>query len=354
MKNMMVEYSLNYNTDKKVLFLECFGRLMDGISPWLSLPDDNSKEGKIRKKLRKMALLSYHNAVDPNNPDFLLWDSKTSRQPLVDAAYLAESFLRAPYLWHQLDKKTQQRYKCCFQKIRKIIPYHNNWILFSGIVECFFIFLGEKPNEEKMFNIANQINNWYVGDGWYSDGKIFAMDYYNSFVIHPMFIHMLEIMEKNHIKIPITSNIALKRMQKFNIFLERLISPEGKFPPFGRSIVYRLGVFQTLTLAIWKYGLPYPLKNGAVRAALTRVMSNMFNIKGNFNEKGFLTLGFVGHQLNVANTYSNNGSTYITSLLFLALGLPSNDPFWVDSPKPWTSQNAWNGKSFPMDKAIKY
>ena len=353
-KNMLVEYSLNYNTEKKVLFLESFGRLMDGISPWLSLPDDNSKEGKIRKKLRKMALLSYQNAVDPNNPDFLLWDSKTTRQPLVDAAFLAESFLRAPYLWNQLNKITQQRYKGCFQKIRKIIPYHNNWILFSGIVECFFIFIREKPNEEKMFNIANQINNWYVGDGWYSDGKTFAMDYYNSFVIHPMFIHMLEIMEKNHIKTPITSKIALRRMQKFNIFLERLISPEGNFPPFGRSIVYRLGAFQTLTLAIWKYGLPYPLKNGAVRAALTRVMINMFNIKGNFNKKGFLTLGFVGHQLNVANNYSNNGSTYITSLLFLALGLPSNHPFWIESSKPWTSKNAWSGKPFPIDKAIKY
>ena len=168
-----------------------------------------------------------------------------------------------------------------------------------------------------------------------------------------MFIHMLEIMEKNHIKVPISSIEALKRMQKFNIFLERLISPEGKFPPFGRSIVYRLGVFQTLTLAVWKYGLPYPLNNGGVRSALTKVMNNMFNVGGNFNKKGFLTLGFAGHQINVANIYSNNGSTYITSLIFLALGLPENHPFWVAPPKPWTSQNAWSGKPFPMDKAIK-
>ncbi len=167
-----------------------------------------------------------------------------------------------------------------------------------------------------------------------------------------MLIHMLEIMEKNHLKTPINSTIAIKRMQKFNIFLERLISPEGKFPPFGRSIVYRLGAFQTLTLAILKYGLPFPLTNGGVRAALTKVMSNMFNNKANFNEKGFLTLGFVGHQLNVANSYSNNGSTYITSLLFLALGLPDNHPFWKDCQQPWTSQKAWKGMPFPMDKPI--
>ena len=78
----------------------------------------------------------------------------------------------------------------------------------------------------------------------------------------------------------------------------------------------------------------------------------MFKIKGNFNEKGFLTLGFVGHQPNVANSYSNNGSTYITSLIFLALGLPPNHPFWKDPKRPWTSQNAWTGKPFPMDEHI--
>ena len=102
-KNMMAEYSHNFNHEKKVLFLECFGRLMDGISPWLSLPEDQTKEGKIIKQLRELAILSYKNAVDPNSADMLLWESNQTRQPLVDAAYLAESFLRAPNLWNQLN-----------------------------------------------------------------------------------------------------------------------------------------------------------------------------------------------------------------------------------------------------------
>ena len=180
------------------------------------------------------------------------------------------------------------------------------------------------------------------------------MNYYNSFVIHPMFIQILEIMEKNHLKVPIKSSQAILRMQKFNIFLERLISPEGTFPAFGRSIIYRLGAFQTLSLSIWKYGLPKPLHFGGIRSALTKVMSNMFNIKGNFNKKGFLTLGFIGHQHNVANVYSNNGSAYIISVFFLTLGLPKNHPFWIEPPQPWTSQNAWNGKEFPIDYQIQY
>lgn len=61
---------------------------------------------------------------------------------------------------------------------------------------------------------------------------------------------MLEIMEKNKIEVPISSRLALERMQRFNIILERLISPEGTFPAFGRSIVYRMAAFQTLSLSV--------------------------------------------------------------------------------------------------------
>ena len=174
------------------------------------------------------------------------------------------------------------------------------------------------------------------------------MNYYNSFTIHPMLVEMLEIMEKNNIPAPISSKHAIKRMQQFNIFIERLISPEGTFPPFGRSITYKMGAFQTLAISIWKYELPKNLTYGGLRNALTKVLINMFKSKGNFNDGGFLTLGFVGHQPNVANKYSNNGSSYITSLIFLVLGLPPNHPFWTDPPQPWTSLKAWNENPFPI------
>ena len=285
-QNMIVEYSPSFNNgDKNVLYMECFGRLMDGISPWLSLPEDDTKEGKIRKKLLELALKSYKNAVDPKSEDMLLWNATDTLQPLVDAAYLAESFLRAPSTtWDKLDELTQKRYIKCFGIIRKIKPHYNNWLLFSGIIECFFIMLGKESDIDKLHYITKTINGWYIGDGWYSDGPIFHMNYYNSFVIHPMFIQILEIMEKNNLEVPISSKLAIKRMQRFNIFLERLISPEGYFPAFGRSIVYRMGCFQTLALSLWKYRLPDNLTYGGVRSALTKVMENMFNIKGNFNK----------------------------------------------------------------------
>ena len=61
--------------DKRVSYMEAFGRLMAGLTPWLSLPDDDTDEGQKRRQLREWALKSYANAVDPDSPDYLGWQS---------------------------------------------------------------------------------------------------------------------------------------------------------------------------------------------------------------------------------------------------------------------------------------
>lgn len=334
--------------DKRVAYMEAFGRLMAGISPWLALPDDLSEEGKMRKQLREWAVASYKNAVDPSSPDYLLWEGPT--QILVDAAYIAESFLRAPQAtWDLLDEETQKRYVECFKGLRIIRPAYNNWLLFRAMVEAFLLSIHEKADLYVLTVAVNKINEWYLSDGWYSDGPEFALDYYNSYVIHPMYIEVLEVCKKHHFSTPISVDLAVKRMQRFNVFMERLISPEGTYPAFGRSVVYRMGAFQTLALAAWKYGLPAGITNGQVRSALTAVMKNMFSVDGNFDKDNFLQLGFAGHQPNLANYYTNNGSLYMTSLVYMVLGLDPNEPFWTDQAEPWTSQKAWSGRKFPID-----
>ena len=72
-------------------------------------------------------------------------------------------------------------------------------------------------------------------------------------------------------------------------------------------------------------------------------------VYGNFNEKGFLQLGFAGHQPDLSNYYTNNGSLYMTSLVFMPLGLPADHPFWTSPAEEWTSLRAWGGKVFPKD-----
>ncbi len=348
-KNMPLELSPQWDKrDVDVAYMEAFGRLMAGIAPWLALPDDNTAESKQREQLREWALKSYAHAVDPNSPDYLGWHGHN--QALVDAAYIANSFIRAPKaLWEPLDPTTKERYIKEFKSLRTIQPAYNNWLLFRGMVEAFLASIDESADGFALRISVQKMEEWYLGDGWYSDGPEYSLDYYNGYVIHPMLVEITEILENKRIHTAISSDLAIRRMQRYNQLIERLISPEGTFPAVGRSMTYRMGSFQSLALAAWKYELPKNLSNGGVRNALTHIMKNMFSVDGNFGKSDFLQLGFVGHQPELADYYTNNGSLYITSLVFLPLGLSADAPFWTDSAEEWTSQKAWKGKAFPKD-----
>lgn len=352
---MAIEVSPSFDKrDKRVTYMECFGRLMAGIAPWLSLPDDETAEGKQRKQLREWALKAYAQAVDPQSPDYLLW--RKEGQPLVDAAYIAESLIRGfDALWKPLDETTKKRYIEEFTQLRRVEPPYTNWLLFSSEVESFLAKAGAPYDQFRVNMGLRKADEWYVGDGWYSDGQgTFAFDYYSSFVFHAMFLESIQCMKdcKAYIWGANFKDLhakALKRAQKHALILERFISPEGTFPVFGRSIPYRLACMQPLALMAWHQTLPEDLTNGQVRAALTKVMHRMWDAPGNYNEKGYLTIGFCGRQPEVADWYTNNGSLYITSEVLMPLGLPADHPFWTCPAEPTTQEKAWGGKPFPKD-----
>ena len=353
--------------NKRVAYMELFARLMAGISPWLALPDDDTAEGQLRAELRAMALKAYANAVDPKSPDYLGWGS--GGQTLVDAAYLAESFLRAwDALWVPLDQMTKDRYKKEFQNLRRYSPPYQNWVLFCSLEECFLLKAGGNVDHYRLRSGLYKIEEWYVGDGWYSDGPAFAFDYYNSYVIHPMYFEAMETLVQNGRAAGTFHYVDLKgkrlsardklpsvveRMQKYSVILERFISPEGTYPVFGRSIPYRMAVFQPLALLAWRKKLPKELSEGQVRAALEAVRARMFADDRNFNSAGFLTLGFNGSYPGASDWYTNNGSLYMTSLFLMPLGLPATDSFWTCPDEPWTSKKAWAGEPFPKDHKWK-
>ena len=352
-KNMKTEFSPSFdNRDRSVVYMETFGRLMVGIAPWLTLPDDETPEGQQRRQLREWALTSYKNAVDPNSPDYFSWGK--AGQNLVDAAFIAESFLRAwDTLWMPLDEVTKERYIKEFQALRKIDPPYSNWLLFSSTIESLLAKAGAQFDEYRINIACRKVEEWYVGDGWYADGPQFAFDYYSSFVFHPMYLETLQAMvdakRSSRIDYQKYYDRALHRAQKYAIILERFISPDGTFPVIGRSMTYRMAAMQPLALMAWYQTLPKELSNGQVRAALTKVLHRMFDSQENYNDAGFLTIGFCGSQPDVADWYTNNGSLYMTSMAFMPLALPADHPFWTDAPQSWTQVKAWSGQPFPKD-----
>lgn len=352
--SMEVELSPTWDgRDKSVAYMEAFGRLIAGLAPWLALPPEDSYEGKLRTELLSYVIKAHTHAVNPSSKDYLTWHKEG--QPLVDAAFIAHSFLRArKQTWDSLDALTRQRYIEHFKSLRRVKSPYNNWLLFAAIIEAFLLSIGEVYDPVRIDLALRKHEEWYAGDGWFKDGPVFHFDYYNSYVIHPMLLDILSVMKAQGKQQEEQYVLELRRMQRYAEFLERLISPEGSFPTFGRSITYRLGAFQPLSQLALLDQLPETISRGQARAALTAVMTRMFSVEGNFNKQGYLTLGFAGHQPGIADSYSNSGSMYLTSLGFLQLGLPANHAYWTSPAEEWTAKKAWSGKGFRKDYAVGY
>lgn len=337
----------------KTTHLEALGRLLTGIAPWLELGPDNSAEGKLRAKYIDLMVKSIAHGFDPESPDYLNFIK--TRQPLVDAAFFCQGLLRAPkQVWGNLSPKTKQDVLNALQEIRKIKPVESNWLLFSATVEAALLEFTGEWNPAPVEYAIKRFKEWYKGDAWYGDGPNLHMDYYNSYVIHPMLLDVLTVMQKHNKGEQELFNLEKMRFTRYAEQQERFISPDGSYPVVGRSIAYRFGTFHVLSQAALEGYLPASVTEAQVRCGLTAVIKKHMSVPGNFDSEGWLTLGFCGHQPAIAERYISTGSLYLCTSVFAALGLPVNSKFWTAPYTEWTGKKIWSGNpDVRLDKAIK-
>jgi hypothetical protein len=353
-KSMPVESGQGAWNRDKFTHLEAFGRLLAGLAPWLESESPVAEpERDLKNRTRRLALEALEKAVHPASPDFLNFSA--GQQPLVDAAFLCSALLRAPqFLLGQVKGALRGNLIEALKITRAFKPYQNNWILFSALVEAGLAKLGADWQEGPIDTALQSHEDWYLGDGTYGDGPVLAWDYYNSYVIHPMILELLQAMEPFSGRWASLKEGCLSRARRYAEVQERLISPEGTYPPLGRSISYRAGAFHLLAYAAWKGLLPPALKPAQVRCALSAVLRRQMEAKGTFDSQGWLSLGFAGHQPGLAESYISTGSTYLVSLVLLPLGLGPEDDFWSGADEAWTAKKLWEGQDMPPDKATNY
>jgi hypothetical protein len=328
--------------------LEALGRLLCGLSPWLELGGDASAEGQTRGRLGELAREAVDAATDPGSPDFL--NFCRGRQPLVDAAFLAQALLRAPdALWQKLDRRVQANVVTALASSRPIPPSNGNWKLFATIIEIFLHRAGAARDDARLFDGLASHRDWYLGDGVYGDGPEFHWDYYNSFVIQPMLVEALDFVGDEAPEWHALREKARARLGRWAAIQERLIAPDGSYPVVGRSIAYRCGAFHGLALAALRRLLPAALKPAQVRAALSAVIRRTLEAPGTWDERGWLRIGLAGHQPGLGENYLSTGSLYLCATALLPLGLSAADPFWSEPATKTTWQKAWSGEDLPAD-----
>ncbi|MCB0116476.1 MAG: DUF2264 domain-containing protein [Caldilineaceae bacterium] len=350
--SMPVEAAPGMTDRAEYTHLEAVGRLLCGVAPWLENEAGPVEEADLRAEFADLARRMLAAGTDPSSPDFL--NFTRGSQPVVDAAFLAQALLRAPQtLWRSLDASTQQHVIAALRSSRVIRPHFNNWLLFAAIIEAFLFSVDVADADPMRIDYAlRQHEQWYLGDGHYGDGPEFHWDYYNAFVIQPMLLDILDAVGDRYPEWVWLREAATRRAQRYAAVQERLISPEGTYPPIGRSLAYRFGAFQVLAQMALRRQLPEDVSPAAVRSALTAVIRRQIEAPGVFDADGWLRIGFAGHQPGLGERYISTGSLYLCSAGLLPLGLPADDPFWSAPAQAWTAKRIWAGEDAPCDHAL--
>lgn len=332
--------------------LEAVGRLLCGIAPWLELDSLCGEEEEMRFEFAELARKMLAHGVDPDSADFLNFSA--GNQPIVDAAFLAQAFLRAPrQLWQQLDGVVKANVCTALLSTRSRKPHFNNWLLFAATIEAFLRSSSFSWDPMRIDYALRQHEQWYLGDGIYSDGPEFHWDYYNSFVIQPMLVDVLETVADFDSAWAAMRGRVIARARRYAAIQERLIAPDGTFPAVGRSLAYRFGSFQVLAQMALRRELPTEISPAQLRCALTAVIRRTMEMPGTFDQNGWLKIGLAGHQPAIGENYICTGSLYLCAAGLLPLGLPPEDPFWMAPPADWSSKRIWSGKNHPCDHALR-
>lgn len=336
-------------------YLEALARTLCGMAPWFNAKNISPYEKQKQKHYLELSVRAIENAVNPKAKDFVYTrkDGKLLPQVLVDTAFLALAFIRAKEtLWDKLNSQTQERVIKYFRETREILPYYCNWILFSGMIEAFFYKIGEAYDVVRLDYSFKQMEEWYIGDGMYSDGEEYHHDYYNSYVIQPFLVEILEIIKEDYRDWDKHYPMVIKRAKRYAQIQEMAINFDGSFCPYGRSITYRMGAFHHLASMAWLQMLHKDITPQQVRVGLTKVIKKCLEPSNTFDKDGWLNIGLYGNQPNLGEVYISTGSLYLCSMIFLPLGLDNKNDFWKLADEEVSMGKIWQGENMQLDHAL--
>jgi hypothetical protein len=256
-------------------------------------------------------------------------------QPLVEAASIALALrLTRPLLWDRLDDGVRQRAAAWLGDALTAEPWPCNWELFPVTVGGFLEDIGYETalSRAAIDRGLDRIEQWYVGDGWYTDGDGRAFDYYNGWAMHlyPVLHAWLADDER-------LLDLYGGRLSAHLADYARLFGGDGAPMHQGRSLTYRFAT----TAPLWLGALTgrTPLSPGETRRLASGALKYFLD-RGAVDDNGLLTLGWHGPNSAVLQGYSGPASPYWASKGFLGLLLPPDHEVWTATEEPRPAERA--------------
>ena len=280
------------------------------------------------------------NGTDPESPEY--WgDPKDCDQLFVEMAALACAILETPEkVWQPLTDAQ----KANLAKWLDTINHHElpgcNWLLFRVLVDLALDSVHMPCDMQRAAADMAEVDKWYVGDGWYSDGPADIKpqkDYYNPWAIQYYTVLYSVFAAKRD---PARAALYRERATMFGRQFAQWFDANGAALPFGRSLTYRIGQSAFYSACIWAglEPLPLPVMKGIIVRNL-----NWWLQRPIFDRDGVLTIGYGYPQMYMAEQYNAPGSPYWGLKVFLLLALPDDHPFWSAAAAPLPAELAAPG-----------
>jgi len=259
-----------------------------------------------------------------------VWPSIEDRsQPLVEAASIALALrLTRPLLWDRLAEPVRQRAAAWLADALTAEPWPCNWELFPVTVGGFLQEIGYEVDEARkaVDRGLSRIEDWYVGDGWYTDGDGRKFDYYNGWAMH-----LYPVLHAWLADDPRLLDLYGGRLERHLADYARLFGGDGAPMHQGRSLTYRFAT----TAPLWLGALTgrTPLSPGETRRLASGALK-YFLERGAVDDRGLLSLGWHGPDEAVLQGYSGPASPYWASKGFLGLLLPPDHEVWTAAEEP--------------------
>lgn len=305
--------------------LEGFTRSFIMAGPWLS----SSKTGVFYLDGKKIDLADFYrrgilSGTDPSNPEY--WGDITDyAQHLVEMASLAWSlYLSKDFIWDSFSIREKRQIADYLYTCTKAKYHQNNWLLFNIVTNAVLKKLGMPYSQEQIDENINFCDSMYLGNGWYRDGNVNRIDYYNAWAFH--YYYLIWAFLDGDSKPDIAEKHRKRVNDLFNNFIY-FVSGDGSVPVFGRSMIYRFAYLAPFVIAE-KLGY-LSAKPGLVRNFCSSTFKFFFS-HAILTDDNFLSMGFLKPCSAMLEHYSCGGSPYWAAKAFNIFLIEEDDPFWTD------------------------
>ncbi len=287
---------------------------------------------KTAEALAERYALGLAAGTDPDGDE--TWPEIAERsQPMVEAASIAVGLHETRrWIWDRLDGKVQQRIVDWFSGFLGNRTVDNNWRLFQVVSEQFLASVGAPYRQSDIDGGLDRIEDWYVGDGWYTDGKGRSFDYYNGWALHFYPLLWARIAESDG-RMADPGRVAAyrNRLRQFLGGYQHFFGSDGAPVHQGRSLTYRFAA----AAPVWMGALAdaTPLAPGLTRRLASGTLRHFVD-RGAPDGQGLLRLGWYESFLPVTQAYSGPASPYWASKGFLGLLLPADHAVWTEPELP--------------------